>query len=388
MDRAPPTTAYGRPSNRSAVARSPARDRGPDVGADRTSRPSSVNGGTTTTSNPLVLDRARRAVAGVPARSWPNAASGVITKPARLDRSAIPRTKSSYGVFRSVSSKCSTTTSSTPASPRAARAARRDPSAAAAPRPEDRVRVGVERDHGRPAPRSRAPRATRCSSSQAWPRCRPSNTPTDDEQRSVRLLELERRRRGPSRTVARADSGGRRVDEDLVGRRASSRRAAPIATSSAGRVDEREAAASTASGPAAGRDAIDLAACDRAIGRVADGDRRQVEARRRSGGRSARRGRRPARAAAARMSSSEIASCEVERAARGPDQRAEVAPRCRRPRPGRGRAPGRTCPPSTRRRRSRSAARGRCRPSSTRSSAWISTRRGASSTVSPARAIA
>ena len=69
-------------------------------------------------------------------------------------------------------------------------------------------------------------------------------------------------------------------------------------------------------------------------------DRRAAAAARRSG----------PPAAAARMSSSAIACVERERAARRPGERAEVGARCRRPRRGRGRAPGRTSPPSSRRR--------------------------------------
>ena len=65
----------------------------------RTGRPSSANGGTTTTSKPWLAPSAAT-VSGVPRRSWPNAASGVIRSPARRVRAAIRPTKTSYSVVR------------------------------------------------------------------------------------------------------------------------------------------------------------------------------------------------------------------------------------------------------------------------------------------------
>ena len=51
---------------------------------------------------------------GVPRRSNPNAASGVIRKPLRATRARIRSTNASYGVSRSAWSKCWTTVTSTP----------------------------------------------------------------------------------------------------------------------------------------------------------------------------------------------------------------------------------------------------------------------------------
>ena len=62
--------------------------------------------------------RARPRVAGVPRRSWPNAASGVMRKPASSVRARIRSMNASYGVSRSASSKCWTTVTSTPAAAR------------------------------------------------------------------------------------------------------------------------------------------------------------------------------------------------------------------------------------------------------------------------------
>ena len=114
--------ANGRPSSRLAVARSPAVIAA-RMSDERTSRPSSANGGTTTTSNPFCRPSSA-SVRGVPPRLRPNAASGVMRNPAIAHRSEMPPTNASYGVWRRASSKCSTITVSTPAS---ARRVRRSP---------------------------------------------------------------------------------------------------------------------------------------------------------------------------------------------------------------------------------------------------------------------
>ena len=97
-----------------------------------------------------------------------------------------------------------------------------------------------------------------------------------------------------------------------------------------------------------------------------------------------RRERRPGpSAAAARTASSVGRVVERERPAGRPRQRAEVRRRCRPPRRGRGRATGRTCPPSTSTSTIATGSPAVVSSQSTSSSASIVTARGASSTVSP-----
>ncbi len=80
----------------------------------RTGAPSRLNGRTTSTSKSRSAPSSATA-AGVPPRSWPKAASGVMRKPAIEARAAIESMNASKGVLRSRSSKCWTTVTSTPA---------------------------------------------------------------------------------------------------------------------------------------------------------------------------------------------------------------------------------------------------------------------------------
>ena len=81
--------------------------------------------------------------AGVPPRSWPKAASGVMRKPAIEARAAIESMNASKGVWRSRSSKCWTTVTSTPA------AARRRSRSSASHRSGGAARRGSHRGDGR-----------------------------------------------------------------------------------------------------------------------------------------------------------------------------------------------------------------------------------------------
>ncbi len=104
-----------------------------------------------------------RTASGVPRRSWPKAASGVMSRPASRVRDVIRWTNSSYSVERRAASKCWTTTTSTPASPSIrSRSAGSRRSGGAAP---TRISSGWESNvmtDGR-APRSRASSTSRPS---------------------------------------------------------------------------------------------------------------------------------------------------------------------------------------------------------------------------------
>ena len=388
-----PTLAHdatARPSSVRAPARSPAAIAA-RMSVLRTGRPSSVNGGTTTTSKPHSSPSAARA-AGVPrarGRTPRRASSGSPpARPARGSARRTRRTASSAGPRRSAGRP----STSTPAvASRSSRSAGSHRSGGAAP---TRISSGWWSNVMTAGCARRAAAASR-RGARAGRRGRDGGRRR--RRRRRRAGRVGRERVEPSTTSHRRDvsrpaadrAPGRRsgVDEDLVGCEPAARRQCAIATSAppasrepvVGRAGPRQAAPrpdelAAGDGRTRSRQRHDRAALEPRV------DRPQ-ERQRDPSGRSVGRGRRG-------RASSETASSSVNGPARGPGQRPEVGGVAERLAEVAGDAPGCTSRPSSRPRRSRSVGPDRRRPSRRRSSACDRDRPRRSSGVSPARATA
>ena len=214
----------------------------------------------------------------------------------------------------------------------------------------------------------------------------PSNTPmtANSGPSLVRAARRRRRRRRSRPQPSAARGAGERVDEDLVRRQPAvphrgDRNEAPGPIADADRGRRGIARRQRRADELAARDRRDLAIAETSSGSdsrpASIGSRSDCERVRPVGGGFPH----VARAGSPRRAGTGRSTVRL----RAP--RYAPLPTARR---GRGRAPGYTSPRSTRRRGSRSAGPGRESSQSTRSSRWIVTSRGASSTGSPARAIA
>ena len=354
----PPTTEYGRPSRRSAPGEVAGGDRGADVRAadglavERERRDDDDVEAEVPAERRDRLGRPARARSRTPRRA---SSGSPASRRARRSRRRTRRTASRAARCR----RSATTVTATPAaSSRSRRSSGSHSSGGAVPVRissgwwSNVITAGARRAR-------RRPRRAR-SSRYAWPRCRPSNTPTTTNSRPTDGSSASM----PVDDAHRGSRGGRIFVGAIRGALAPA-----DADDRARGVDEpqRRSPSGGRAAPAAGRTKRPWPA-SRDLGRRERDGRDRLEAGV-DGSRSARIAVRAVGRGALADRVERVGALESERAARGPHQRAEVGAASRAARRGRARAPGCTSPRSTRRRRRRSAARGRVSSHSRRSSA-------------------